>query len=181
MSGSSSPSVFFTTNLNEVLTDIRSMKVDESSAVIFEIDNILLDIKGRIIKPLHEIFNLCVQKKLKIFIITSRVGTKDNINLTLTQLKINGITSYESIYFLKPTRDDVSTMKFKARKNLFDRGFKVVYTFGNDDSDGINCMYNGTFVKVTAITTKYFGDIKDDDIKDESEPSSTMKGSFLLI
>lgn len=154
-SGTISPSVVVNGNLENVLKTIQTMKVEPNTALIFDIDNTLIDELNRLIMPIFNIYKTAINRNIKIIIITSRPGTPINIRETTKQLKSHGISKFEAIYFLKPGKTDVPLMKFRARKNVFDKDFKVIYSFGDQDHDGYNCIYAGTFIKVTNVSSRY--------------------------
>ncbi len=136
---------------NEVLNTLKTYEVDDRTSIIFDIDSTLIDVYDNIVNPVYKVYIKALQKGINIFIITSRKGTEDMINYTKEQLESHGILNYKYIYFMNPKKVDVKLMKLKSRKNIYDRGYNVIYSLGDSEWDGLDCKYAGTFVKIDDI------------------------------
>lgn len=134
--------------LRESLYEIKTMGIKDNMCIIFDIDNTLINEHNKLIRPVYKIYEIAVIRDINIFIITSRIGTEENIKYTIKQLKDHNIKNYSALYFLKPSRTDVPRMKFKSRKNIYDRGFDCIMSFGDNLHDGDNCQYAGKFIKI---------------------------------
>ena len=60
---------------------------NEKNAIIYDIDDTLIDIEGVPIIPIINSYKYAIKKGIKPIIITARVGTKENIENTLKELK----------------------------------------------------------------------------------------------
>ena len=131
-----------------IIDSFNIMSFTEKSAVIFDIDNTLIDKYGRLIEEIANIYKVCSQINLKIILITSRPATEESISNTENQLYSLQLKSHILIYFMKPNRTDVGLYKFNARQDVFKRGYRVIYSFGDLDTDGLNCIFAGNFIKI---------------------------------
>jgi len=114
---------------------LRNSSYPENSIIIFDIDNTLLDAKGNRINSIVTLYDYVKLLQIPLFIITSRIGTKENIEKTQKQLYINKITEYKCMYFLKPLDYDVYNFKNTARKDILKKGYKIIMTVGDSDWD----------------------------------------------
>jgi len=131
-----------------IIDSFNIMSFTENSAVIFDIDNTLIDPYGRLIEEIAHIYQVCYQLNLKIIIITSRPATPECMEYTQNQLYSLNLKHYHLLYFMKPTRTNVGLYKYNARRDVFKRGYKTLYSFGDLDTDGLNCIYAGNFIKI---------------------------------
>ena len=104
---------------------------NEKNAIIYDIDDTLIDIEGVPIIPIINSYKYAIKKGIKPIIITARVGTKENIENTLKELKEYGIDKYVLIYFLQVNKFDNWKYKFLARKNVFEKGYNIVGSVGD--------------------------------------------------
>ena len=104
---------------------------NEKNAIIYDIDDTLIDIEGVPIIPIINSYKYAIKKGIKPIIITARVGTKENIENTLKELKEYGIDKYILIYFLQVNKFDNWKYKFLARKNVFEKGYNIVGSVGD--------------------------------------------------
>lgn len=131
-----------------VIQSLNKIEVTKETAVIFDIDNTLINKYAKIIDEIADIYKECEKKGITIMIVTSRPAIPDSITYTQNQLHEHNLNGYQSIYFMKPNRTDVGLYKYNARKHIFERGYKVIYSFGDMDTDGLNCVYAGNFIKI---------------------------------
>jgi predicted secreted acid phosphatase len=110
---------------------------NKQRAIIFDIDDTLLI--PEINKPIPEtlfFYNWVKARGFKPVIVTARIGTLQNINLTIKQLKNLGIQDYEYIFFLPPESRDVANYKLLARKHISDLyDGEVVMSVGDNPWD----------------------------------------------
>ena len=104
---------------------------NEKNTIIYDIDDTLIDIEGVPIIPIINSYKYAIKKGIKPIIITARVGTKENIENTLKELKEYGIDKYILIYFLQVNKFDNWKYKFLARKNVFEKGYNIVGSVGD--------------------------------------------------
>lgn len=131
-----------------VINSLNSISITDNTAVIFDIDNTLINKYGQVIDEIASIYRHCLEQGIVIFIITSRPAVIESIDYTQNQLSQHNLDGYKAIYFMKPTRIDVGLYKYNARKDVFSKGYKVIYSFGDLDTDGLNCIYAGNFIKI---------------------------------
>lgn len=125
------------TNISyQAIQTINNMVLPSNPAIIFDIDDTLIDSTDNIIYPILNIYKFAKVLNLTIIIVTNRSGDEDSIEFTLDQLKKHNITDYKSIYFRSPEREN-NPWRFKeiSRKNIFDRGFNVIMSIGDQQWD----------------------------------------------
>ena len=98
------------------------------------------------------IFNILIFARnlgIKIVLITSRPVLIDNIDRTVEQLTMLGIT-YDFLYMKKQYGGNDYQYKREARKHVYNnKGLKTLMTFGDnvwdvfDDNSMTNAMYSG--------------------------------------
>lgn len=102
------------------------------SVVIFDIDGTLLDYSGKPIPCVIELYNLVLERNLIPIIMTARLHEPLTMDWTRHQLAAAGIKGYERIYFRQPYCEDVTRYKLEARKHIWDSGFHVVMSIGDN-------------------------------------------------
>lgn len=102
-----------------------------NSAVIFDIDDTLIDSQGRRIEPVCNFYNSVLQRGIKTVLITARPAYDRTIQWTKSQLQQAGIVNYDCIYYREASEEDVPMFKKNARKNVWDRGISVVMSIGD--------------------------------------------------
>lgn len=125
------------TNISyKAIQTINNMVLPSNPAIIFDIDDTLIDSEDNIIYPILNIYKFAKVLNLTIIIVTNRSGDENSIKFTLDQLKKHNITHYKSIYFRSPEREN-NPWRFKeiSRKNIFDRGFNVIMSIGDQQWD----------------------------------------------
>jgi hypothetical protein len=140
-------------HLEKISTNIKKLidiiPNNEKNIIIYDIDDTLIDTEGFAITPIINSYKYALQKGIKTVIITARVGTNENINHTIEQLKEYGIDNYVYIYFLPVNKYDNYQYKFLARKNLYERGYNIIASIGDMPWDiGI---YGGIGFKINHI------------------------------
>lgn len=113
-------------NLNEISNSIINILTHiykpNNAAVIFDIDDTLIDYKGIPIQQIVNIYLFCLQNNIKPIIITNRVGTPEIIKITLDQLNLIGIEDQTLVYFRKDIFADHWDSKYEARKDVASKG-----------------------------------------------------------
>jgi hypothetical protein len=118
-----------------IIKNLDSRKWPENSAIVFDIDDTLIDGFGRSIVPIIMVYNYSKLKNIIPVIITSRAGTPESIEFTQLQLLSHGITDYKFLYFRNPNLINPWEYKLNARKNIHDRGITVIMSLGDQDWD----------------------------------------------
>ena len=111
--------------------------------VVFDIDDTLITPEGLPYEYIIDLFRWCRQQNFRIAIITARPDVSEAHMFTRHQLGRVGIhlDSVDTMYF-RPLHDmDVKACKEAARKDLWNKGYRVVMTVGNDDWD--HGLYGG--------------------------------------
>lgn len=120
-------------NLSEsIIKTMGSLPNDPNSIIVYDIDDTLIESRNRTpIQPILYTYRYAKDKGLKTAIITARRDLNHNINLTKKELERHGIADYSFMYFLPEGKRDQSKYKLLARKNLHDRGYKVLMSIGD--------------------------------------------------
>jgi hypothetical protein len=112
----------------EILDEI---KMPENPAMIFDIDDTLIDLNGIAIDPVVNLYNhvkiLCITP----IIITNRTSEPLTMEYTKYQLEENKITDYYDIYFRNPEEMDFTKAKLDARKIVAEKGFNTIMSIGD--------------------------------------------------
>ena len=107
------------------------MKHKNNEIVIFDIDNTLIDSNGFRINPVITLFDFIKLINIPIAIITTRIGTPENIKKTQTELYNKCILDYKYIYFLKPLDYNILEFKNNSRQDLIKKGYNIIMTIGD--------------------------------------------------
>jgi len=110
----------------------------KKGAVMFDIDDTLLYVKGDTlipIKPIIDLLNYCITQDLLIIIITAR--EQKYRQYTIDDLNNNGI-NYSFLYLRKSPEDDNEMFKSKIKEELFyNYGIKILLSVGDNIIDVI--------------------------------------------
>lgn len=116
----------------------------EKPAVMFDIDDTLLDYSGKKIKYIIDLLNKCNQIGLIVIIITARLD--QHRQYTIDELKSNGI-EYSAL-FLRSQTDDFNTFKSKIKKQLSENNnITTIMSIGDNIID-IDGAYSGYWIKL---------------------------------
>ena len=126
---------------------LDNLKLPENPAIVFDIDNTLIDNTGKCIIPIAVLYHYAKMLGISPIIITSRVAIKNIIDYTLYQLKLYGILDYKLLFMRKNEQTDNWIFKQKSRKNAHDRGFNIIMSVGDSEWDITN-GYTGYGVKI---------------------------------
>lgn len=130
---------------------LSEMKLPLNPAIVFDIDNTLIDRKGECIEQIALLYNYAKMIGITLVLITSRLGTEKIINFTQNQLTYAKIKEYKFIYFKKYSDGDNWNFKRNARVDLHNKGFTTVMSVGDSDWD-IYGDYTGISVKIPLNT-----------------------------
>lgn len=132
----------------ETINLLTSLELGKNSCIIFNIDNTLIHEDGQLLTDIVNIYNYALQLDIKIFIITNRNGSSQEIiDTTLLELKNNNLNSYEAIYFKKYENRNDSSFKINSRKNIISKGYNIILCIGSNDTD-IYGEFTGIPVKI---------------------------------
>jgi predicted secreted acid phosphatase len=115
------------------LQEILNNEVYNSPAIVFDIDGTLID--DTTYQPIDYItsfYNYCLSLGLTVFIITARPSTNNNVKHTTDMLHDNGISGWKGIYFARDRSVDIPGYKLKSRKHIYDRGYTVLMSLGDN-------------------------------------------------
>ena len=114
---------------------LEEMQLYTNSAIIFDIDDPLLDSNRNPIWPIVELYYFAQRLGLTIFIVTNRSGEELNAHYTFEDLSSVGIRGYKSVYFRAPGTKNLFQPKLSARKHIFERGYQTVMSIGDQPCD----------------------------------------------
>lgn len=127
---------------------LTSLELGKNPCIIFNIDNTPIHEDGQLLTDIVNIYNYALQLDIKIFIITNRNGSSQEIiDTTLLELKNNNLNSYEAIYFKKYENRNDSSFKINSRKNIISKGYNIILCIGSNDTD-IYGEFTGIPVKI---------------------------------
>lgn len=116
---------------SEIVRTINSVPISEKSVIVYDIDGTLIDLNGVPILPIIRTYQHAKNVGLTPVIITARPGTNKNIQWTIDQLRISGVTDYKYMYFLPEDKRDQANFKLISRKHLHEIGYQVVISIGD--------------------------------------------------
>lgn len=116
--------------MENVLHHIRKHKVEYGDAVMFDIDDTLIDAKtGRVIPHVKKLLDTCKRLGYIVTIITARPGDKESQDFTVRELKKHGIT-YDLLAFCMPH------VKTEVKQDLmYNNGWYFVLSVGDQPTD----------------------------------------------
>jgi predicted secreted acid phosphatase len=113
-------------------------------AVMFDIDDTLINLSGKPIKPIIKLLNECIKLNLIVVIITARdYQSKDETIKELKKLDIN----YDLLYLRKPT-DDIKIFKSKIKQYLKEADDITIILSLGDNLIDVEGEYSGYFLKL---------------------------------
>ena len=116
----------------------------EYPAVMFDIDDTLIDYSGKPIKPIIKLLNKCINDGVLVIIITARIDVY--YNDTVKQLAENNI-GYGAL-FLRQSSDDINTFKSKIKELLSkNNNINTIMSIGDNIID-INGDFSGYWIKL---------------------------------
>ena len=131
----------------QAIKSLNNMSLPENAAIVFDIDDTLIRPDGQPIFPILNLYNYSKEMGLTLILITNRLGNEMGIKYTQEQLTNIGVFGYKSLYFRSPEKED-NPWRYKeiSRKSIFERGFQVVMSVGDQPWD--IGKYGGVGVKV---------------------------------
>ena len=116
----------------------------EYPAVMFDIDDTLINYDNEPIKSVIKLLNKCIELKLIIVIITAREDKY--YNHTIDDLRENGIR-YNFLFLRKPS-DDIHNFKSKIKEKLAEKDNIITIMSIGDNIIDIDGDYSGYFIKL---------------------------------
>ena len=120
-------------NLNYILSHNNIYK----PSIVFDIDGTIISDKvyapasySDLIEPIYYFYKYCMNIGINIFIITARPAYQYNIEKTVEMLQNIGLTANE--YYFCRHGENQSFCKYESRKNIFDKGYTVVMSLGDN-------------------------------------------------
>lgn len=117
------------------------------NAVIFDIDNTLIELKtGKLIPSTKFLYDYCILKGFTVFIITARPSI---LRLpTMLQFSLLGIKIDRLIMSPSVISDDISIGKYKLRERerIQRNGYQILLSVGNKESDFFGGLYQYKFI-----------------------------------
>jgi len=111
---------------------LENYPLTNNSSIVFDIDDTLISYEsGELIGPVYHLYLFCLSMGIKVFIVTNRAGTQENIDYTENQLKSKGLGSYERLYLRRPGCSDMWSPKIGSRKDIISRGYDIVMSVGD--------------------------------------------------
>lgn len=120
-----------------VISSLQSIKINNETAVVFDIDDTLIDSRGKRIDLVFFLYNYMKYLGIHLVLITNRIGTQESVQWTIDELFNNGITKYSCIYFRSPYRED-NPYRYKeiARKSVLEKkGLTIIMSIGDQPWD----------------------------------------------
>jgi hypothetical protein len=115
-----------------ILDSIKNTEDAEKFCVFFDIDDTLINSNnGTKIKPIIDLYNYAIKKKISTIIITARPGFKENIKNTINELSMNNIKNYDLLYLRPENMTDVKEFKLFARRNATECGYTPLFSIGD--------------------------------------------------
>jgi predicted secreted acid phosphatase len=114
---------------------LSCLALPSNSAVVFDIDMTLIDEGGERIEPVCWFYDKVLESGFVPVLITARPSIKEVVDETEFQLYQANIMDYESIYFRNQSETDYATYKKNCRRNLWNRGYKVIMSIGDKPWD----------------------------------------------
>ena len=122
-------------------------KINTKNAVLsFDLDETLIDLSGNRKEDVCYIYNYAKKLGFKLAIITYRMYSNYSAEYTIEQLKKNNLDHYDFLYLCPNRTIDPWTFKRDSRKNITDKGYHVVMSFGDEFWD--IGEYGGIGVKI---------------------------------
>ena len=114
-------------------------------AVMFDIDDTLLDTSGKQIKPIIKLLKKCIHEGILVIIITAR--SQEYYNYTVDQLLANKIP-YNYLFLKNDKTDDINTFKSTIKQSLAQTNdVNTIMSIGDNIID-IDGNYSGYWIKL---------------------------------
>ena len=117
----------------------------EYPAVMFDIDDTLINLNGKAIKPMIKLLNKCISEGILVIIITARSNVY--YNETVNQLASFNI-KYGVLYLRDDSLDDINTFKSNIKEVLSkNSNINTIMSIGDNIVD-INGDFSGYWIKL---------------------------------
>lgn len=126
-----------------------------TGAVVFDIDDTLVDEVENKIGPVFRVYRLCKQLGFEVAIVTARPDTPFNRKETVRMLRERGIDDWESLYMMptriQPSAVTVSAYKRQARDDISER-HDIIANVGDMWHDILRVPFRGDARKVSTLS-----------------------------
>ena len=113
-------------------------------AVMFDIDDTLIDHSGKPMKDIINLLNVCIDLGLIIIIITARSVSSEEY--TIRELEKNKIRY--NVLYLRHDNDDINTFKSKTKQYLAEKENMTIIMSVGDNLIDVDGNYSGYFIKL---------------------------------
>ena len=116
----------------------------EYPAVMFDIDDTLIDHSGKPMKDIINLLDVCIDLGLIIIIITARSVSSEEY--TIRELEKNKIRY--NVLYLRHDNDDINTFKSKTKQYLAEKENMTIIMSVGDNLIDVDGNYSGYFIKL---------------------------------
>ena len=148
------PKIVF--EVRKAIKILDKLEYPKNPVIVFDIDNTLINHSKELIVPIYIIYLYASMLGITLAIITGRKGTPKNIEKTKLELHNMSIRDIGFLYFRPVNKPDCRRFKQKARLNIHERGYNIIMSIGDQDSD-IEGEHTGIKIKVPTPPS-HFGD-----------------------
>lgn len=113
---------------------LNSKKLPLKPAIIFDIDNTLIDEKNYLLQPISCIYHYAQMLNIQVFTITERFAEEIIIFNTISLMKSYGLQN-SFYYFRKYSSKNIWSFKFNSRKDIVKRGYNIIMSVGDSNWD----------------------------------------------
>lgn len=128
-------------NISKLQSVISDIDFDNKSAVVFDIDNTLLEQErhGEYTKYVQNVFHYLINKGVAVFIITARSHHIDIIISTIVSLQDNGLGNFKEIFFHDHIYgNNICLGKDANRSKIVNMGYDIKLAIGDNPWDMCN-------------------------------------------
>jgi hypothetical protein len=147
---------------------LDTMILPENPAIVFDIDETLIDLLTNPIQPICVIYHYARLLGISVMIVTARNNVPLHIDMVKVHLARIGITEVEKWYFRDHLDHQYASYKEQARCDITNNGYNIVMSVGDRDWD-ITGQYVGVGVKIPSFASILAEQILSDTIQEEIE------------
>lgn len=116
---------------HEIINFINNIIVYPNTAIVYDIDDTLINTNGEPICPIIATYKNAIARKIKTIIITARSYSPYNLQNTINQLAYYGIKDYEFLILRPSNITDLFFYKEKMREKMKNNGYNIVASIGD--------------------------------------------------
>jgi predicted secreted acid phosphatase len=102
---------------------------NNKDSVVFDIDQTLINLNGKCIQPIKDVYDCAIKYGFNVFIITARLQSSEAF--TKEQLNSIGINKYMTIYYRSMFENDIHRYKLECRKFITSCGYNIIMSIGD--------------------------------------------------